>query len=116
MWMDGNVYLDGAKPSKFDLHAVVVPDFDPRLQLVSELGDLYLEMRIDRKWTDQQARKLVTTALLGKAQIPDLPFEQPDGALIRIDTDYFGKKRNQSNPMPGPFERTGQGDLKLKVW
>jgi alpha-L-arabinofuranosidase len=58
----------------------------------------------------------VTTALLGKAVIPDLPYEQPDGSPIRIDTDYSGKSRSESNPTPGPFERPGQGDLKIKVW
>jgi alpha-N-arabinofuranosidase len=116
MAMDGNVFLDGAKPSKFDEHAVVAPEFDPRLKLVPEPGGLYLEMRFDKKRIDQEPRKLVTTALLGKAVIPDLPFEQPDGKPIRIDTDYFGKKRNRSNPTPGPFERPGTGELRIKVW
>ncbi|HKN21908.1 MAG TPA: right-handed parallel beta-helix repeat-containing protein [Terracidiphilus sp.] len=116
MWMDGNVYLDGAKPSKFDEHTVVAPDFDPRLQLVSGPGGLYLEMRFDKQWIDQPARKLVTTAFLGKVVIPDLPYEQPDGKPIRIGNDYLGKSRSESNPMPGPFERPGIGDLKIKVW
>jgi len=116
VWADGNVYLEGAKPSKFDAHSVVAPDFDPHLLLVSEPGGLYLEMQFDKKWIDQEARKLVTTAMLGKAVIPDLPFEQPDGMPIRIDTDYLGKKRNESNPSPGPFEHPGTGELKIKVW
>jgi alpha-N-arabinofuranosidase len=116
MWMDGKVFLDGAKPSKFDKDSTVAADSDPRLQLDSKPDGLYLEMRFDKKWIDQVARKLVTTALLGKAVIPDLPFEQPDGKSVRINTDYFGKKRNESNPTPGPFERPGQGDLTLKVW
>jgi hypothetical protein len=33
-----------------------------------------------------------------------------------VDTDYFGKPRNQSKPTAGPFENPGTGDLKLKVW
>ena len=36
--------------------------------------------------------------------------------LLGIDIDYFGKKRSRSKPSAGPFERPGQGDLKLKVW
>jgi len=116
MRMDGNVYLDGAKPSKFDKHAVVKPDFDPGLQLISKTGGLYLEIKYDKTWTDEQPHKLVTTALLGKAAIPNLPYEQPDGSPIRVDTDYFGKSRSQSNPTPGPFESPGLGRLDLKVW
>ncbi|MDR5729652.1 MAG: right-handed parallel beta-helix repeat-containing protein [Terriglobia bacterium] len=116
MWMDSNVCLNGAKPSKFDKRLVVEPDFDPQLKLVSKPGGLYLEMRFDQHWTDEPEREMVTSALLGRAVIPNLPYEQPDGSAIRIDTDYFGKKRNRSNPTAGPFEQPGQGDLKLKVW
>ncbi|MGH9599071.1 MAG: right-handed parallel beta-helix repeat-containing protein [Terracidiphilus sp.] len=116
MWLDGNVYLDGAKPSKFDKHAVVKPDFDPDLQLVSKPDGLYLEIKLARTWTRRPRRKLVTTALLGKAVIPNLPYEQPDGSPIRIDADYFGKGRDESNPAPGPFAHPRSGNLSLKVW
>jgi alpha-N-arabinofuranosidase len=58
----------------------------------------------------------VTSGLLGKATIPNLPYEQPDGTPIRVDRDYFGKQRSAADPTPGPFENPGQGHLKLKVW
>jgi hypothetical protein len=48
--------------------------------------------------------------------IPDQAFENPDGSPLRIDTDYFGNKRNDKNPTAGPFENPGQGRLSLKVW
>ncbi|MGA2255725.1 MAG: hypothetical protein ABSG53_13855 [Thermoguttaceae bacterium] len=57
----------------------------------------------------------MTTELLGKATIPNLPYERPDGTPKRVDTDYFGKQRNEADPTPGPFENPGQGDLQLKV-
>lgn len=116
MRMDGNVYLDGAKPSKFDEHATVNTDFDPEIRLVSKSDGLYLEMRFDGNWMNAQPHKLVTNELLGKAIIPDLPYENPDGSPIRIDMDYFGRPRNASNPTPGPFERQGTGKATLKVW
>jgi alpha-N-arabinofuranosidase len=59
---------------------------------------------------------VVTTALLGKARTPDLHYEKPDGSPYRIDTDYFGKKRNTANPFPGPFELPEGGRQVLKVW
>ncbi len=116
MRMDGNVYLDGARPSRFDAHAVVKPHLDPGLRLVSRPGGLYLQMRFDRSWMNAQPHRLVTTALLGRAAIPDLPYELPDGSPLRIDTDYFGKIRSRSNPTPGPFASPGTGELNLKVW
>ena len=64
----------------------------------------------------EDTRTLVTTERLGKAIIPNLPYEQPDGSEIRVDTDYFGKPRKESNPMPGPFEHPGAGRIVLNVW
>ena len=107
--MDGNVFLDGAKPSRFEEHPVVANGFRSGPQLVENPRGLYLKFKIDRAWPNEQTRKLVTGALLGKAVIPDLPYERPDGSPIRIDTDYFGKPRSDSNPTPGPFERPGTG-------
>ena len=116
MYMDGNVYLAGARPSKWDEDAVVRPDADPALRLAAKGDGFYLEMRLDKAWSGERTRKAVTTALLGNAAIPGLPYEQADGAPIRVDTDYFGKSRSQANPTPGPFENPGQGELNLKVW
>ena len=116
MAMEGNVYLAGAKPSNDEKDPIVKSGFDPGIQLVTKPNGLFLEIKFDKAWTDEKTRKLVTTALLGKAVIPDLPYEQPDSSPIRIDTDYFGTSRSESDPTPGPFERPGQGDLKFKVW
>ena len=60
--------------------------------------------------------KLVTTELLGKAKIPNLPYVNPDGTPLKIDSDYFGKQRDQGNPSAGPFEDPGKGKLNLKLW
>jgi len=116
MYMDGNVYLAGARPSKWDENAVVRPDADPALRLAEKDNGFYLEMQFDKAWSEERTRTPVTTALLGKAAIPGLPYEQADGAPIRVDADYFGKSRSQTNPTPGPFENPGQGALTLKVW
>jgi alpha-N-arabinofuranosidase len=112
--MDGNVFLKGAKPSVHEPGPLVRPAFDPGLKLVDKSGGFYLDLtpgpaRGGRK------RQLVTTELLGKAAIPDLPYEQADGRPVRIDVDYFGKKRSPTNPTPGPFEGLGPGPLELKV-
>jgi alpha-N-arabinofuranosidase len=114
--MSGNVFLNGAKPSKQESNPLLNTKFDPALKLVEKSGGFYLELLLDKAWNPEQTRPLVTTELLGKAAIPNVPYEQPDGAPIRIDTDYFGKKRNEAGPTPGPFENLGTGPRTLKVW
>jgi hypothetical protein len=116
VWMEGNVFLAGAKPSSQESHPLLKPEFDPAVKLVGKPDGFYLEMKFDKGWATEQTRKLVTTELLGKAAIPGLPFEHADGTPYRINTDYFGKQRNEKNPAPGPFEQPGDGKLELKVW
>jgi len=116
VWMDGNVFAKGAKPSKHEKDPLVKPEFDPAPKLAEKADGFYLEVKFDKAWAGERTRKLVTTELLGKATIPNLPYEQPDGTPIRVNTDYFGKSRNETNPTPGPFENTGTGPLVLKVW
>ena len=83
-----------------DKSALLRPDFDPGIKLVEKSDGLYLEITLDKAWARQTKCPLVTTDLLGKAKIPDLPYQQPDGTPYRLDTDYFGKKRNAANPFP----------------
>ena len=112
----GNVYLAGAKPSIHDKDALVASEFKPNLKLYEKSGGWWLEMAVDDNWTSNQKRDIITTGLLGKAKIPDAAFEQPDGTPYRLDTDYFGKKRNTANPAPGPFEFASKKVVRLKVW
>jgi alpha-N-arabinofuranosidase len=116
MFMEGNVFLDGAKPSRFEDRPFVEPDLDPAFHLTTKPDGVYLDMKFDPGWADGKSRKVVTTAILRKAVIPNLPYENPDGSPIRIDTDYSGKSRNESSPTPGPFERPGHGEQEIKVW
>ena len=112
----GNVFTKGTQPSKFDVDALLRPDFDPGTKLVKKAGGWYLEINVDSKWASEGTRKLVTTELLGKALVPSLPFDNPNGSPLKIDTDYFGNLRNPNNPFPGPFEVTQGGKKVFKVW
>jgi alpha-N-arabinofuranosidase len=116
VWMAGNVFLKGAKPSKHEAAPLSKPEFDPRIKLVEQADGFYLEISLDKAWGVEQRRKLVTSGLLGNATIPNLPFENADGSPIRIQTDYFGNRRNEANPFPGPFEIPEGGKLRLRVW
>lgn len=112
--MAGNVLLKGAKPSKYEKDALVA-DADPAIRLTEKPDGWYLEMTLDAAWLTQHTRQTVTTDLLGKAAIPNLPYERPDGSPIRVQTDYFGRARDQANPTPGPVERPGSGPIGIRV-
>jgi alpha-N-arabinofuranosidase len=114
--MAGNVFLKGATPCALETNAIIKPDFDPAPTFFREKNDIYLEITLDKSWAAGRKRQMVTTELLGNAAIPNLPFENADRSPIRINTDYFGKKRNESNPFPGPFENPKAGRSRFRVW
>jgi len=111
----GNVYYHGAGPYAREAGATLVPELDPKVKLVQQ-GDQFI-LQINTGPGLKQARTaVVTTATLGRAKTPGLIYEQADGSPLSIDTDYFGKRRNEAHPTPGPFENPGQGELNLRVW
>ncbi|MHC4482614.1 MAG: hypothetical protein ACYSW4_03605 [Planctomycetota bacterium] len=54
--------------------------------------------------------------LAGNILDADLPYVNREDTPFEVDTDYFGRKRNDVNPDAGPFEVPGEGRLCLKVW
>ncbi len=114
--MAGNVFLAGAAPSKHEDNPLVMKDFDPGLQLVEDAGAVHLRVRLDASWAAEAGAVPVTTELLGRAKIPDLPYVNPDGSPLRIDTGYFGKTRDGEAPFPGPFASPEDGEQQLAVW
>jgi len=83
-------------------------------RLVDEADGTYLAVEQDAPSAGDCP--LVTSDLLGVAKVPNQRFEQPNGAPYRLNTDYFGKKRNPENPEPGPFAAPGGKEIRLKVW
>ncbi|MDA3867599.1 MAG: right-handed parallel beta-helix repeat-containing protein [Salinivirgaceae bacterium] len=115
VWMNGNAYCNGAKPSDKDVNFTTEPVFNPKWKLVEDGKDVYLQIAFNQNIYDQKL-KMITTEMLGKAKAPKARFDNPDGTPLKIDTDYFGAKRSEINPSVGPFENPGKGELKLKVW
>lgn len=89
--------------------------YDADAELLKEKDGVFMVINLDKKWLESK-RELVTTQTLKPAIIPNLPFENPDGSMLKIDTDYLNNKRNISNPSPGPFEIKQSGKQKIKLW
>jgi hypothetical protein len=115
MIVHGNVYLGGAAPYEGEISFTGPNGFDPNIGLVEEESGVQLEMSWPQAGPDQQ-NQIVTTGLLGRSRIAKLPYVNPDGAPLKIDTDYFGETRAKENPSAGPFASPGEGKRSLQVW
>jgi alpha-N-arabinofuranosidase len=99
---------------------------EENLQLVGNIHPQGLKVSVEEredgfwlrmpKLPEARDSVLVTSELLGKAAIPDAPFEKPDGTPYRLDTDYFGNKRSVDKPAPGPFTKQVCDEILIKVW
>lgn len=106
----GNVYYHGARPYAKEQQPIVQPGFDPAVKLTQTQLQIALDEAMKKAKTS-----LVTTELLGTAKIPGVPYANPDGSPLQVDTDYLGQPRSSVMPTPGPFEKVGQEEIDLKV-
>ena len=111
----GNVYFNGARPYAKETSPLMLADGNPKVSLVEEGGHVIFHLTLDAGAL-KSPTKLVTTELLGKAKIPGVRYESSNGSPLKVDYDYFGKRRSKTNPTAGPFENPGEGNLKLNVW
>jgi hypothetical protein len=114
-WMDGNIYCNGAEPSVKDENFMLLPDYNPDLKLTEENGHGYLNLTLNQSFFSHKV-KPVTTGLLGKAKIPGAAFDNPDGTKLKIDRDYFGKKRSDEENSAGPFVSLKAEKTVLRLW
>lgn len=114
--MEGNVFLGKPVPCSHEKDPAVHPGGNPDVGLVEKDGVVMLEMTWDPSWAGGKKRRQATTEMLGKAVVPDLPFENPDGTPLRVDRDFLGRPMDGENPFPGPFAGLREGRNSIRVW
>lgn len=115
VWIEGNIYYNKAVHYEGESSFVEKSDFKPSVEIKAEGESIFLIFNLDES-IDEIKTLPVETSMLGKAKMPKAGFENPDGSYLKIDTDYNGNLRSESNPSAGSFENPGKGYIKLKVW
>ncbi|MCQ2496334.1 MAG: right-handed parallel beta-helix repeat-containing protein [Lachnospiraceae bacterium] len=101
VWVDGNVYFNGARACKNEKHNLVDNENEVFVKLSEKDGKFILESNVYDYIKDFRDG-IITSDILGKAFEPDQRFENPDGSAITFDRDFFGNSRSLS-ALPGPF-------------
>jgi len=115
VWISGNMYYNGAKPSDKDVSFVKDSTFNPGIKLVEEGENVFLHLTFNKNFFGHKG-KIITTEILGNAKIPKAAFDNPDGTPLKIDYDYFGNLRSGETNSAGPFSGLSTGNVVLKVW
>lgn len=108
LYTGGNVYLNGAEPSKRE--ECVKSSVNPEVTIIEQDGNVYLEMNITKELTESHTQ-IVNSELLGTVRLVEETYQTSDGEEVIIDRDYFGEKRS-NQPIPGPFENVENGKMK----
>ncbi len=114
MFVDRNVYLNGANVYQFEKHFLEL-DYDPRITIIEEDKNVFLSMKFDERIIEFK-NPFIYSEFLGKAMLANQGYVNPDGSSLKISSDYWGEKRKKRNPTAGPFENPISGQVKLKVW
>ena len=101
VWIDSNVYMNGAKEWKKEEKKLVVKRFKATADVVERNGKYVLVTNIFKKIADFSCG-IINTDILGKAFQPDQRFENTDGSDIVFNYDYYGKDRGVTT-IAGPF-------------
>ena len=101
VWVDGNVYLNGAPIYKNEKNKLEDKSFNPAISVVEKDVKYYLSGKLKDAIKDFTGN-MISTESLGLAFEPEQAFENPDGTPIIFDRDYFGNHRAVA-PAPGPF-------------
>jgi alpha-L-arabinofuranosidase len=115
VWIASNIYFNGIKAYDSEIDGIENAVIDPEIILEERGKEVYLHINVDESLSKVKTR-FVTTSLLGKAKMPGVPFENPDGSELKIDKDLLGSKRSETSPLVGPFESLKPGVQVIKIW
>ncbi|NWK55936.1 right-handed parallel beta-helix repeat-containing protein [Verrucomicrobiaceae bacterium N1E253] len=116
VFMAGNVFLQGATPSRHSKDSTLSKEHRVGLKLEQKDGAYHLNLVMPDLDGGVNRFPWVTSKLLGKVKVPRQAYLQPDGSQYHLKSDYHGSARNGMFPVPGPFEIPEGKEKKLKVW
>ena len=99
VWIEGNLYAEGAEPFRAEPTALVVETSPVRVEVID--ADAGTVRVVVSHAGDVDVVTPVTTARLGTSYQAEMPYTNPDGSDLDLSTDFCGTPRDQV--VPGPF-------------
>jgi len=114
VYISDNVYFNGAEAFEKEAEKLVMPDFDTEFELEFVGEEVFLNITLPKDFESQKSDPHSTKSL-HRVRIVDVDFDNPDGTMLILDSDYLdtltGAKVN-----PGPLSCLKSGKNRVKVW
>lgn len=114
VYINKNVYFNGAEPFEREKDKLVDKDFDPKLTIIDKGDEVYLSCQLPDEF-ENIVGDIHSTKTLERVRIVDAEYERPDGKELVLDTDYLDIKKSGNSPI-GPIALLKKGDNCIKVW
>ncbi|MFP4661996.1 MAG: right-handed parallel beta-helix repeat-containing protein [Halanaerobiales bacterium] len=114
VYIDKNVYLNGAVPFERENKNIVEEQFDPGFSISEEGDEVYLSCELPDDFEKVQG-EIHSSETLGRVRLANADFENPDGSDVVLDADLLGEKRATKSPA-GPMVNLQKGTNRIKVW
>ena len=114
VYINNNIYLNGASPFKKEKDKVVDDDFDPKVSIIDEGDQVYLSIELPDSF-DSITGEIHSTDTLERVRMVDAEFENPDGSKLVLDTDYLDNNKGNMSPL-GPLSNLQKGKNYIRVW
>ncbi|MFI3237363.1 MAG: right-handed parallel beta-helix repeat-containing protein [Lachnospiraceae bacterium] len=114
VYINDNVYLNGAEAYKLEAHNHIDDTYNPQLTIIEEMDGVYLEMNLPEEAVGLKG-SIASTQSLGTIRIVDTIYDAPDGSMLTFDVDYFKAMRADESHV-GPFSNLVVGKNRIKVW
>jgi hypothetical protein len=105
VWIEGNLYADGAEPFRAEPTALVIGTSPVHVEVVDADAGTVRVVVDDAADLDVVAP--VTTARLGTSYQAEMSYTHPDGSDLDLSADVLGIPRDRV--VPGPFAASGPG-------
>lgn len=114
VYINHNVYYNGAKSFERENAKVEANNFNPKIEVIEAGNEVYLSLELPEDF-ETFLGEIHSTNSLERVRIVDAEFENPDGSEITLDTDFLGNQRKAKSVI-GPLANLQSGKNRIKVW
>lgn len=113
--VDYNICLNGAGPLPGKGEHSVAADSPGSVEL--QVSDRAVVLKLALPGAVFEGKHpLITSKMIGKIPLAEMPMEEPNGRPLDIVTDYFGAPIDPTHVLAGPFQSIKAGENRLKLW
>jgi alpha-L-arabinofuranosidase len=114
VYINNNVYFNGAEPFERENDKLVDESFDPKLSIIDKGEEVYLSCELPESF-ENILGEIHSTATLPRVRIVDADFDNPDGSALILDTDLLDNQLQEKSAL-GPISLLKSGKNYIRVW